>query len=49
MATGGVVNYVGFIDDVHSLYSDSHVYVLPSYYREGTPRTMLEAMATGRQ
>ncbi len=44
----GLVNYVGFIDDVHSLYRDCHVYVLPSYYREGTPRTILEAMATGR-
>lgn len=33
--------------DVRPYLARSHVYVLPSY-REGTPRTVLEAMATGR-
>ncbi|SEK70169.1 Glycosyltransferase involved in cell wall bisynthesis [Roseovarius nanhaiticus] len=33
--------------DVRSFLADCHVYVLPSY-REGTPRSVLEAMATGR-
>ena len=37
----------GHVDDVRSLLKGCHVYVLPSY-REGTPRTVLEAMATGR-
>lgn len=43
----GIGCYVGEIGDVRSLLASCAVYVLPSY-REGTPRTVLEAMATGR-
>lgn len=43
----GAVEVVGPLDDVRSALQDCHVYVLPSY-REGLPRTNLEAMATGR-
>lgn len=42
-----LINYVGHIQDVRQLFRNCHVYVLPSY-REGTPRTVLEAMAAGR-
>ncbi|MEM6909746.1 MAG: glycosyltransferase family 4 protein [Pseudomonadota bacterium] len=35
-------------DDVPSFLRDSHVFVLPTYYREGLPRTILEALAVGR-
>ena len=45
--TDGQIRYVPGADDVRPFLSDCHVYVLPSY-REGTPRTVLEAMATGR-
>lgn len=34
--------------DVRPFLAASSVFVLPSYYREGLPRTLLEAMATGR-
>lgn len=34
--------------DVRPLLAASSVFVLPSYYREGLPRTLLEAMASGR-
>ncbi len=43
----GVVEYLGMLDDVRPAIANSSVYVLPSY-REGTPRTVLEAMAMGR-
>lgn len=42
-----VIEYLGQLDDVRSAIAQSSVYVLPSY-REGTPRTVLEAMAMGR-
>ena len=43
----GVIEYLGALDDVRPAFSNARVYVLPSY-GEGTPRTVLEAMAMGR-
>jgi glycosyltransferase involved in cell wall biosynthesis len=43
----GVVEYLGKLEDVRPTLRDCTVYVLPSY-REGTPRSVLEAMAIGR-
>ena len=43
----GVIEYLGELDDVRPALASTQVYVLPSY-REGTPRTVLEAMAIGR-
>ena len=43
----GVVNYLGVSDDVREQIATADCIVLPSY-REGTPRTLLEAAAMAR-
>ena len=43
----GIVTYHGELSDVRPMLAQCWAYVLPSY-REGTPRSVLEAMATGR-
>jgi len=41
------IEYLGNTDDVRPYLKDCHIFVLASYH-EGMPRTVLEAMATGR-
>lgn len=43
----GAIEFLGKLPDVRPAIAAATVYVLPSY-REGTPRTVLEAMAMGR-
>ncbi|MEE9372217.1 MAG: glycosyltransferase family 4 protein [Saprospiraceae bacterium] len=43
----GLVEWIGFQTNVAQLYTDSHIAVLPSY-REGLPKSLIEAMAIGR-
>lgn len=44
----GSVQYLGEVKDPVSYYNRASAFVLPSYYREGLPRTILEAMSCGR-
>lgn len=43
----GLVEVVGPSTDIARIYADSHIAVLPSY-REGLPKSLLEAAACGR-
>ncbi|WP_342642048.1 glycosyltransferase family 4 protein [Rhodoligotrophos ferricapiens] len=47
-SASGVIEYLGETSDVRPYLAKATVFVLPSYYREGVPRSILEAMAMGR-
>ncbi|MFS7194593.1 glycosyltransferase family 4 protein [Rahnella inusitata] len=44
----GVIEYLGVTNDVRTNVSETDCIVLPSYYREGIPRTLMEAAAMGK-
>lgn len=44
----GVITYLGTSRDVRPHLRDCNLVVLPSYYREGLPKSLLEALAIGR-
>jgi glycosyltransferase involved in cell wall biosynthesis len=46
-ASKGYISYHGEVEDVRPFLKQCSIFVLPSY-REGLPRSTLEAMATGR-
>ena len=46
-AQDGVITYLGSAEDVRPHYAAADCVVLPSFYREGVPRTLLEASSMG--
>ena len=44
----GFVKYLGFVHDIPNLFSSCHIICLPSYYREGLSKSLVEAAACGR-
>lgn len=44
----GIIEYWGACEDMPATLNSAHVVCLPSYYREGLPKVLLEAMACGR-
>lgn len=43
----GIVNWKGHVDDIPAVLAASHIVCLPSY-REGLPKSLIEALAAGR-
>ena len=41
------IEYLGFQDNVSSIIRKAHICMLPSYYREGLPRILVEACCSG--
>lgn len=48
LTASGLIDYPGHVDNIQEHIANSSVFVLPSYYREGVPRSTQEAMAIGR-
>lgn len=48
MADGHYIKWLGNRDDIPHLLEQSSIMAFPSYYREGVPRSLLEASAAGR-
>lgn len=46
--SAGIVRYLGETNDVRPYITDSDCVVLPTFYKEGVPRTLLESAAIGR-
>jgi glycosyltransferase involved in cell wall biosynthesis len=44
----GVINYLGVSDNVDEVITTADCVVLPSYYREGTPKTLLESASSAK-
>ena len=44
----GIIEWLGFQEDIPVVWRQSHIAILPSYYREGIPRSLLEAASCGR-
>jgi glycosyltransferase involved in cell wall biosynthesis len=44
----GIVSWLGYRDNIPQIWANSNLAVLPSFYREGVPRSLMEAAACGR-
>lgn len=44
----GLIKYLGMVEDVRPFICQSDVVVSPSFYREGIPRSLLEAASMGK-
>jgi glycosyltransferase involved in cell wall biosynthesis len=44
----GVIEWWGWMENMNDVYAQAAIVCLPSYYREGVPKTLIEAAACGR-
>ena len=45
---GGYIQWLGYPTDVLELLKSCHIVAFPSYYKEGLPKSLIEAAAVGR-
>lgn len=48
LCDGHYIQWLGYRSDIKQLLESSHIMAFPSYYREGVPRSLIEACAVGR-
>ncbi len=48
LCDGTYIKWLGKRNDVHQLLENSHIFAFPSYYKEGLPKSCIEAAAVGR-
>lgn len=48
LADGKYIKWMGHRDNISTLLKQSHIMAFPSYYREGLPKSLIEANAIGR-
>lgn len=48
LCDGVYIQWLGRRNDVHELLEQSHIFAFPSYYKEGLPKSCIEATAVGR-
>lgn len=48
LCDGEYIQWLGKRDDVCQLLRNSHIFAFPSYYKEGLPKSCIEAAAVGR-
>jgi glycosyltransferase involved in cell wall biosynthesis len=48
MCDGEYIQWLGHRTDILNILQGSHIVALPSYYREGLPKSLIEAAAVGR-
>lgn len=48
LCDGKYIKWLGYRTDIPQLLQSSHIVAFPSYYREGVPRSLIEACAVGR-
>jgi glycosyltransferase involved in cell wall biosynthesis len=48
VSDGQYIIWLGYRTDIRELLEQSHIVAFPSYYREGLPKSLIEACAVGR-
>lgn len=48
LCDGDYIKWLGHRSDIHELLKGSHIMAFPSWYREGLPKSVIEAEAIGR-